>query len=46
MNIRSLVAVSALFAALAVPASAKEWKEVTIALEDTYAPWNLTDANG
>ena len=46
MNIRSLVAASALFAVLAVPASAKDWKEVTIALEGAYAPWNLTDASG
>ena len=46
MNLRSVVAASALFAALAVPASAKEWTDVTIALEGAYAPWNLTDANG
>ena len=46
MSLRSLVAASALFAVLAVPASAKEWTEVTIALEGAYAPWNLTDANG
>ncbi len=46
MSLRSLVAASALFAVLAAPASAKDWTEVTIALEGAYAPWNLTDANG
>ena len=32
--------------AFAGPASAKEWKTVTIALEGAYAPWNLTNPDG
>ena len=31
---------------LAVPVQAKEWKSVTIALEGSYAPWNLTLPGG
>jgi octopine/nopaline transport system substrate-binding protein len=31
---------------LAAPVQAKEWKSVTIALEGSYAPWNLTLPGG
>jgi octopine/nopaline transport system substrate-binding protein len=33
-------------AMLAVPVEAKEWKSVTIALEGSYEPWNLTLPGG
>jgi octopine/nopaline transport system substrate-binding protein len=31
---------------LAAPVQAKDWKSVTIALEGSYAPWNLTLPGG
>jgi octopine/nopaline transport system substrate-binding protein len=31
---------------LAVPAAAKDWKQVTITLEGAYAPWNMTNPDG
>lgn len=43
---RSILIGSALFAAFAMPAAAKDWKSVTITLEGAYAPWNLTNADG
>lgn len=32
--------------AAVVPAQAKEWTKVTIAMEGAYAPWNLTNPDG
>jgi len=29
-----------------VPATAKDWKTVTITLEGAYAPWNMTNSDG
>lgn len=51
MKVSSLISLGALalvaFSAAAVPtASAKEWTTVTIALEGSYAPWNLTTPDG
>ena len=39
-------ALLALTAIAAMPAQAKEWKTVTIALEGAYEPWNLTKPDG
>lgn len=48
MNAKHLILAGALaltgFAA--IPAQAKEWTTVTIALEGAYAPWNLTNPDG
>lgn len=38
--------VALLLAALAAPAAAKEWKEVRIATEGAYAPFNFVDKDG
>lgn len=50
MTLRALLAAGALTlaaaAAVVAPASAKEWKSVTIATEGAYAPWNLTNPDG
>ncbi|MQT13029.1 transporter substrate-binding domain-containing protein [Segnochrobactrum spirostomi] len=50
MTLRALFAAGALTlataAAFVAPASAKEWKSVTIATEGAYAPWNLTNPDG
>lgn len=47
MRIQQLLAAGVMaFAAFTAPASAKEWKTVTIVLEGAYAPWNLTNADG
>lgn len=50
MTLRALLAAGALTlataAAFVAPASAKEWKSVTIATEGAYAPWNLTNPDG
>ncbi|WP_206995077.1 transporter substrate-binding domain-containing protein [Trinickia mobilis] len=40
------VAVLGAAATLAAPVQAKEWKSVTIALEGSYEPWNLTLPGG
>lgn len=42
-----ILAASVLAAAIAAgPAAAKEWKEVRIATEGAYKPWNFKDASG
>jgi len=47
MKFRNLVVAGAVaLAALAGPASAKDWKTVTITLEGAYAPWNMTNPDG
>jgi octopine/nopaline transport system substrate-binding protein len=43
---RFLIAGAMVLASASVPASAKDWKTVTIMLEGAYAPWNLTNADG
>ncbi|MGO4570883.1 transporter substrate-binding domain-containing protein [Microvirga sp. 2TAF3] len=48
-NFRSLgvgLALAALVGAWAVPASAKEWKEITIGVEGAFPPFNLTTPDG
>jgi octopine/nopaline transport system substrate-binding protein len=47
MYFRALVMAGAIaLAGLTAPASAKDWKNVTITLEGAYAPWNLTNPDG
>lgn len=41
-----LAAALAATALAAVPAMAKDWSNVTIAMEGAYAPWNLTNPDG
>ncbi|MGN6307717.1 MAG: transporter substrate-binding domain-containing protein [Mesorhizobium sp.] len=47
MKFRNFIVAGAVaLAGLAGPASAKEWKTVTITLEGAYAPWNMTNPDG
>lgn len=41
-----LLAGALLAASFSMPAQAKEWQSVTIALEGAYEPWNLTKPDG
>ena len=41
-----LLLIGFLMAFAFTPVGAKEWKEISIATEGAYAPWNFTDASG
>lgn len=44
--VRVTAAVAALSTAWVLPATAKEWKTVTVGTEGAYEPWNLTKPDG
>lgn len=44
--LREIVIAGALALTCSLPAQAKDWKTVTIALEGSYEPWNLTKPDG
>ncbi len=44
--LRRLIIAGALALACSPPAQAKDWKTLTIALEGSYEPWNLTKPDG
>ena len=46
MKLSRWFALSALAMVFTVPAMAKDWKTVTVAMEGSYEPWNMTDASG
>ncbi|HEY0120843.1 MAG TPA: transporter substrate-binding domain-containing protein, partial [Rhizobium sp.] len=47
MHLRAFFISAAMALATAtIPATAKEWKSVTITTEGAYAPWNLTNSDG
>jgi octopine/nopaline transport system substrate-binding protein len=47
MHLRAFFISAAIALATAtIPATAKEWKSVTITTEGAYAPWNLTNSDG
>ena len=45
-SLRGIAAAVLVLAVLAAPATAKDWKTVTIATEGAYPPWNMQDAQG
>ena len=47
MHIKTLLlSATVALTATIVPATAKDWKTVTITTEGAYAPWNMTDSKG